>query len=261
MEIPQPAAASSNRRSERPVQTALVFAPKVLSLEGDYLVWDAIQHSTKRPSPILLDEFSGLADATPEQIFGFARKWGALVIKETPISRLLSREPVAEWRDLAVRIRALRRIGVDLNSKELGAIEDWKVLGSQMPVPSKSYTALEEARFLLMSNVRRLVQMAGLRPRLYWDKSAKQWRIDFDSFSRSNLLAVLVLQLMIAIADKDGFAFCSGCQRSYLPERQPSAGRRNYCPTCRESGIPYRDSKREQRRRKREEDSKMKRRQ
>jgi hypothetical protein len=256
----QPATAGPNRRDERPVQTALVFAPKVLSLDGDYLVWDANRSSSKRPSPVLLGEFSDLADATPKEIFGFARKWGALVIKVTAMRGLLSREPIAEWKDLAVRIRALHRIGVDLNCGKLGAIDDWKALGSQMPVRSKSYTALEEARLLLMSNVRPLVHMAGLQPRLYWEKEAKQWRIDFDSFSRTNLLAVLVLQLMIAIAAKDGFAICSGCQRSYPPEKQPSVGRRNYCPACREDGVPYRDSKREQRRRKREEDSKMKRR-
>jgi hypothetical protein len=256
MKMAQPATAGPNRRDERPVQTALVFAPKVLTLEGEYLVWDANRSSSKRPSPVLLDEFAGLADASPKQIFGFARKWGALVIKSVPISGMRSREPVAEWKELAVRIRALHRIGVDLNCGKLGAREDWNHLGAEVPVRNKSYTALEEARFSLMSNVRRLVHMARLQPRLYWEKEAKQWRIDFDSASRTNLLAVLVLQLMIAIAAKDGFAICSGCQRSYPPEKQPSVGRRNYCPACREDGVPYRDSKREQRRRKREKLSK-----
>jgi len=243
-------------RKERPVQTASVFAPKVVSLEGDYLVWDANQPSTKRPSPVLLDEFSGLAEAMAEQIFEFARKWGALVIKTTAMPGSRFREPVAAWRDLAIRFRALHRIGVDLNCGKVGTVEDWKALRLELPVRNKSYSAVEEARFAVMSNVGRLVREAGLHPRLYWDKPAKQWRIDFDTFSRTNLLAVLVLRLMIAIADKDGFAICSGCQKSYPPERQPSTGRRNYCPTCRESGIPYRDSKREQRRRNREADTK-----
>jgi hypothetical protein len=258
MEISQPATAGSDGRKERPVQTASVFAPKVLSLDGDHLVWDSNQPSTKRPSPVLLDDFSALADATPEQIFDFAQRWGALVIKTTAMPGFRFREPVASWRGLAIRFRALHRIGVDLNCGKLGAIEDWKALGLELPVRNTSYSALEEARFAVMSNIGRLVREAGLHPRLYWDKPAKQWRIDFDTFSRTNLLAVLVLRLMIAIADKDGFAICSGCQRSYPPERQPSVGRRNYCPTCRESGIPYRDSKRELRRRKREENAKTK---
>jgi hypothetical protein len=258
MRKPPTATSGSDRHWERPVQTAEVFAPKVLCLEGEYLVWDAERNSKNPPGVGLLDGFLRLADGTPDQILEFARKWGALAINSTPLLKMRSREPVAVWTDLAVRFRALHRIGAEVNAGRVGAAEDWKTLRSEPPASNRSYKALEEARFALMSNMGKLVREARLCPRLYWNKPAKQWQIDFDTFSRTNLLAVLVLKLMMAVADKDGFALCSGCQRSYPPGRQPSVGRRNYCPTCRESGVPFRDSKRELRRRKREKTAKAK---
>ena len=122
------------------------------------------------------------------------------------------------------------------------------------PAGSKFSIAVEEARFNLMSQMRKLVQAAQLQPRLYWNPDTGQWQIDFDSPSRSNLLAVLVLQLMLAVADKDGYAVCSGCRKTYIPEKQPSPTRRNYCEVCRLAGVPFRDSKRDLRRGEREED-------
>ena len=235
-----------------------MWAPRVLSLEGDYLLWDANRNSINVPGVGLLDGFLSLADAEPDRILRFARKWGALGIKRKAASELRCLEPIAAWKDLAIRFRALHRIGAELNCDRVGAVEDWRALGSELPAASRSYEALEEARFGLMSHIRRLVQEACLYPRLYWNKSTEQWQIDLDTYSRTNLFAVLVLKLLISIADKEGFALCSGCHKSYVPEKQPSVGRRNYCPDCRSAGVPFRDSKREQRRRKREGNAKPK---
>jgi hypothetical protein len=246
------ATSGSNLRTERPVQTAMVWAPKVLSLEGEYLLWDTNRNSINTPGVGLLDGFLSLADAKPDAIFRFARKWGALRIKWKAASELRCLEPIAVWSDLAIRFRALYRIGAELNCERVGAAEDWQALGSQVPTANRSYKALEEARFALMSNMGRLVREACLHPRLYWNKSTGQWEIEFGAYSGTNLFAVLVLKLMVSIADKEGFALCSGCHKAYPPEKQPSVGRRNYCPACRSVGVPFRDSKREQRRRKRE---------
>src|SRR5204862_4030603 len=98
----------------------------------------------------------------------------------------------------------------ELNCERVGAVEDWKALGSELPAATTFYKALEEARFGLMSNIGRLVRDAGLHPRLYWNKSTGQWQIEFGTYSRTNLFAVLVLKLMVSIADKEGFALCSG---------------------------------------------------
>lgn len=233
----------------RPVQTAMVFAPKVLSLDGNYLVCDANQVQSNPSGFHLLSGFLGLTSAEPDEILKFARTWGAFKIKSTPIPGLRFKEPIAVWHALAVQFRALHRIGADLNQERTGTEEEWRAIRLARPAGKR---ALDEARFLLMSNVRRLVNDAQLRPRLYWNKLSEQWQIDFDGPSGSNLLAVLALQLMVSIADKDGVALCSNCHQSYMPERRPSVGRRNYCQLCREAGVPFRDSKRERRRQERE---------
>jgi len=241
----------SDRRRERPVQTAKVRGPKVLSLEGEYLLSDANRISIRPSGAGLLDGFLSLADAEPDEVFKFARKWGALGLKRKAAAGLQFLEPLAVWTGLAVRFRALQRIGAELNREHVGTAEDWKTLGLQVPVAVKPYSAIDEARFGLISHVGRLVREAGLYPQLYWNKSTAQWQIEFSTYSSTNLFAVLVLKLMVSIADKEGFALCCGCSRSYIPERQPSAHRRNYCPSCRRAGVPFRDSKREQRRRER----------
>lgn len=219
---------------------------------------DADRNSIKSPGAGLLDGFLSLADAKPNEILSFARKWGALGIQRIRLRGRRFHEPLAVWSDLAIRFRALHRIGAELNREGLGAADDWKALGSQVPTASRSYRAIEEARFSLMSYIGKLVRDAGLYPRLYWNQNTSQWQIEFSTYTLTNLFAVLVLQLMVMIADKEGLAICCACHKTYLPERQPSVGRRNYCPRCRADGVPFRDSKREQRRRTRARSAKTK---
>lgn len=241
---------------DRPVQTGMVFAPEVLSLEGANLICDANKTQSKPAVSGLLDEFLSLANAKPQEICRFAQKWGALKIESTPIQALRFKEPVSVWREKAIRFQALHRLGIDINQRRTGAPEEWQVLDLEPPTGKG---AIDEARLLVMSCVRKLVQKSHLQPRLYWNGGNRQWQIDFDAPSGSNLLAVLVLQLMVSIADKEGIAICSHCQDPYEPERRPSIGRRNYCQECRTKGIPDRDSKLEQRRRIKEGRPKVKR--
>jgi hypothetical protein len=249
------------RHLERPVQTAEVWAPRVLSLEGEYLLCDANQHVRNAPGAGLLEGFLRLLDESPDEILRFAKKWGAIGGKPGAAAStdqhvrkkgLQYLEPLTIWSNLTIRFRALHRIGAELNCERIGDVEDWKALRLQPPTDSELFTALEEGRFAMMSNIGRLVRDAQLQPRLYWNKSTEQWQIEFGTYSRTNLLAVLVLKLMVSIADKAGLALCSECHTSYVPEKQPSVGRRNYCPKCRQAGVPFRDSKRDQRRRERE---------
>jgi hypothetical protein len=229
----------------RPVQTAQICAPEVRKLDGEYLICDQGLGPFKSPGAGLLDAFLTLANGEAESIFAFAQKWGALYLEHKPIRGYKFLEPVSVWRALAAQFRSLHRIAAEVNCERTGVKEDWMALGEGPPAD------LKEARLRIMSNVRQLVQKARLQPRLHWDTRRKQWQIDFDVASISNLLAMLVLQLMFSIADKEGFALCCGCHKSYIPERQPSTTRRNYCPKCREESVPFRDAKREQRRKSR----------
>ncbi len=240
-----------------PVQTAAVSAPKVLRLDGGFLIGTANEPQVKKHGTGMLDEFLRLADAGPDEFLRFGLKWGALHIAAEDRPRLEFAEPIQAWRNVALWMRAIHRIGAELSFKRMGDREDWATLGTRddgdKNWPKKKQ--LQESRFGLMKAIRKLVEDASLRPRFYWkpDDKGGQWQIDLDSTSRqSNLLAVLTIQLMIRIADKEGFAVCSICHRSYVPRRQPAASKRNYCddPKCRRER--WKHLKREQRRRKQE---------
>jgi hypothetical protein len=243
-----PLSGHEDGRLDRPVQTAAVWAPKVLRIDGDYLVWTGNENQTKKHGTGLLDEFLNLADADAGEFLRFGKKWGALDVARTPRPRLEFSEPIQAWRALALRMRALYRIGAELSFERTGKAEDWATLGVS------DIRSLKEARFGMMSDIRKLITQARLQPRLYWNPDeGGQWQIDLDAtHGRSNLLAVLTIQLMIRIADKEGFAICSICHRSYVPKRRPTPTKRNYCDgaDCQRKRWAY--LKRNQRQRKQE---------
>ena len=255
-----PLSGREDGRVDRPVQTAAVWAPKVLRLDGDCLVCDANEPHIKKHGTGLLDEFIGLADAEASEYLRFGKKWGALNVAAAPRPRgLESTEPIQAWRALARRARALYRIGAELSFERTGNIEDWAALGvTDVTEINKSLT---EARCGVMTQIRKLITEAHLQPRLHWNPSEKgQWQIDLDAAQgRSNLLAVLTIQLMIRIADKEGFAICAICHSSYVPRRSPTPTKRNYCDRadCQRKKWAY--LKREQRRRKQDGNEKKKR--
>jgi hypothetical protein len=239
---------------QRPIQTAVTFAPAVIGLEGDYLLCDGERFAPRRVMGAgALSNFMELADASADKILGFAKRWGALYIDKKPVpGRPKFLEPLSTWRHFATRVRAMYQIGLEVNLRRRGREEDWASLDIQ---PGDARSSIGEARLQLMSQVRRFVAVGRLQPRLFWDITSDQWQIDFDSDLRSNLLALFTVRLMIEIADKDGLAICSNCKLPYQPAKRPSVGRRNYCPQCRRAGAPDRDSKREERRRKKEQDA------
>jgi hypothetical protein len=219
-------------------------------MEGDHLIYSSELRSRSHGTG-LLDEFMGLADADEHEFIRFGRKWVGLNVAPKSYPHLQFADPIRAWREVAIRMRALYRISADLSFGRTGRMEDWTAINGRVEDLDGS---LKEARFRLMSHVRQLVTQAQLQPRLYWNRGndGGHWQIDLDSPGWSNLLAVLTIQLIVRIADKDGFAICSICHRTYVPKRKPAASKRNYCddPKCqRERWKHY---KREQRRRKEE---------
>jgi hypothetical protein len=237
----------------RPIQTAAIFTPEVIGIENGWLIWDANSTGKHRPTGALLGRFLELADADDDSVYTFAKRWGALNIDAQAARGLRFREAISTWRRLASRIGAIYRLGIEVNLERRGTDQDWETLGvDSKNFPDSLAGSLREARFALMKQVGRLVAEAHLQPRLYWDNKREQWQIDFDSEGRSNLLAIIVIQLMVEVARNDGYAICSDCKRTYIPKRQPSPGRKNYCDRKECKQAAWRNSKRSLRRKGRE---------
>lgn len=182
-------------------------------------------------------------------------------------------EPLASWRRIAssfgaiVRITSAERLG-----KPSGA-GDWEVLGGdRILVPERApgrsapmglrartgrFRRLDlrslgldpEQRILIVSGyINSLIEgwldLADTRLQYRWRPGGAELFV-----GTGGLFGALVVDLALAVGGSHGFAFCSSCSLPYVPGRQPSAGRRNYCGPCRREGVPLRDAKRDQRRR------------
>jgi hypothetical protein len=100
----------------------------------------------------------------------------------------------------------------------------------------------------LVELVNDLLGLGQVRARMRWPKDSPRPTIVYSS---ANLLSYLTLQLALRVTKMDAFVVCTHCQKEYTPKaRAPKKGQRNFCPECREVGMPkkyaisdYRDRK------------------
>jgi hypothetical protein len=175
--------------------------------------------------------------------------------------------PVAEsyqhWKDLALRFDSLRRIGLDLNRGELGNSTDWQLaandpdtywqleanannsdLGPFSKVPSgkpiwRRETSLDRARIRYVFHIQRLIQISNLQPWFGW---VGAWNIELSSYARSNILAILTMQLILRVSSAKTQVKCAECLLWFIPRRN----QRKYCDSC-GNRAAWRASKRKQR--------------
>jgi hypothetical protein len=106
-------------------------------------------------------------------------------------------------------------------------------------------------RAMLVRLLNGLLQLGQVRPWVLWPKGVGRARLVYSS---PRLLSYLALQLCLRIAGLESFVVCHHCRKEYAPpQRAPKANQRNFCPECREAGIPktyavkdYRERKRNQ---------------
>ena len=92
-----------------------------------------------------------------------------------------------------------------------------------------------------------LLGLGRVRPWVQWERPESDARPKVV-FSGPNLLSHLAIQLCLVASKQDAFAICSYCNNHYNPQkRAPKTGQRNFCPECRESGVPVRIAQRTRR--------------
>ena len=225
-------------KAERFMEIGYVWSPPVLGRDEGGILYDPGNRKKLRPVPELSVKFADLITATDDEVFHFANKWGALGIGEDgwpPSSGShLGRESFS-WRLLASRFRALINLGAAFNTDQPGQEQDWQALDDDKSgrftffKPWLKVSDQSLSRTEIMSFMRTLIQRFGVAPRFWWNESVKQWQIDLDAYALSNLPGLIIIQLMLIIANRSGWAICSECRRSYPVERRPDPTRRNYC--------------------------------
>src|SRR5262249_5425848 len=104
-----------NGRTDRPVQTGLIFGPKVSGIQDNNLVYNPDEKVLKKPRSGMLRSFLELVDAEPDDVYRYAKRWVGLGTENQQTGRR-SLEPVAIWKKAAGRLCAIRNIGADLNN-------------------------------------------------------------------------------------------------------------------------------------------------
>jgi hypothetical protein len=274
----------------RPMTTAGWRVPAVVELEGTQLLWRYHDGDhlgpTIRPRPKLLETFVALADADPEAIRDYARKWGILMICEhgipaghsaprLPMSDVLNGptevrgvrgclpqgwpdacwEPVGAWYVLARQARAMLNVAAALHRGVPARRGDWHTIvyrtwyGDDQGDPW-----LDSLNQPTHATHAQAFLEDSINRWLAWGAvqpilswSARKYpTIVFDGYGLFGALAVQLL----AVVCTTGWAICSACGGIYDPgPRRPNPNRRNYCPDCRASGTPQRDAMRDLRKR------------
>jgi hypothetical protein len=206
----------------------------------------------------MLDEFQRLADAPSKEFLKFANRWGLLgLCKEhgLPFTHpgnedcmLNLRENLGHWRRLATQTRAILRVATDLRWSDqhpdtdanLGNPEDWSRIDDEADPAWLVPMDLEDAKSSLAGYVSRFVEWAQVVPSLEWSQGVPKVFLN-PGFTTFGYIAV---QLLFFTAGGRDIAACSECGQLYPSSRQPRYDRRNYCPECRDAGVPDRNAKR-----------------
>lgn len=228
------------------------------------LEWQWYGSLGEEPVPVargrdLLLPFATLADQGPEEVLGFAERFGPLLLCKCglPFTHSIPRgpsslkrisctpsysEPISAWKRHARRARGLLQLAIDVHKGSVGQPALWREIWG---VPGREPKALEDAARILETQVQVWLELgmigfdvSVLRPGARGPAGVGLW-------------GALALELALKAAATAGLATCAGCGMLFEPRRLPSSGRRAWCPRCRERGLSAKQAKSDYRQRQR----------
>jgi hypothetical protein len=287
MKFPLPTVQTDEVGLDRRVQAISWFAPGQVDIRGDRLVWDYYAKDGVTLGPEvqlkegLLEQFVGLADAPAERIRDFAARWGVLLICEhrLPISHnppplieydgeglrceLLGlfdgpRQPwelLEVWRQFSGQAFALMKIANRLMLGQVGRPEDWKIVYARTGQTAPWWRqSVDVEKWTVAEVVNEWLILGNVRPRVEWPMRPDRYKRErpYVKLGGSHLFGALAVQLALAVGQTEGMAICTHCRNQYIPScRSAKARQRNFCPDCRQAGIPGRYALDDHRERKR----------
>ncbi len=239
-----------------------IWRPAEVDLEGGRLRWHGGLVDPVDPKANLLAQFIGLKAAPASRILQFAKSWGPLYLCKHDLPsthnrgafnprpchprgwsatafRPISWEPIKAWRTFASRAEALLNIAAHIQLGKVAPIEEWEASGEDLGQRTW-FNSLPASRWALASAINQWLDLGNVRPHVEWQPLHRHPTV--TEGGSSLLFGALAVQLMLA-AVKANWAVCSWCKAKYLPERRPKAGQYNYCPACRDAGVPIREAK------------------
>ena len=255
-------------------------------LDEDYLVAQPATAGVVEPRRAVLEDFLHLAtDPSDAAILDYAGRYGMLGLHlwlgESPAfgnryhhSPNAGREPLRLWRQIIAEIAAVYTIAGHLRQGRLVERAVWEPLFVACEAPGRPgrpglvefalweqvfvISLMPEASVLMtvafQERVLELVlgewlRLGPVHPLFTWARSGSNRPEPVVTLGVTTLFGGLILELLLAVSGKTGFAICSGCATAYIPHRRPPAGaygaaRATYCPTCRAKDEPQRAAER-----------------
>jgi hypothetical protein len=268
---------------DKPVQSGFSMVPKNIWIDGPGLLWDGTDFIYTPPGSGMLSRFVELCTASDDEILSYAKKWGVLGLCEHGLPASHNKHPggaqkwrvlgvaqqgivscmpvaltiggmiyfdsISQWRLWSRKAKAIWNIGQQTNGGRTGLSEDWNAIGLWPDHALPWEPGIDSARLTLGREISRWIDMGQVRPHFEWSQKNNQWEISIRAHGFPNLFGLLANALMLAVSDKDGYSVCSNCHSWYIPGRQPSANRRNYCTREDCKKAAWRDSQRQRRKR------------
>lgn len=232
-----------------------------VAVEDEEQYWYGAEQR-RRVDGSCLSRFVALSDASAQQIFQFAKRWGLLGLcdhgkpaahhiedrddRERPMllpyrgCTPAPAESIERWRIYSRRFLAFLDVAQRLHRGEvITGSEVWDQIGRPHGFASRSLPKLEGQRKRFMRAVNLQLASVGIQPILRWNGPEPVMEFGVFGALRTSLLAALSMQLALTVSDCK-FAICSSCHKTYRPARRTHVNQSNYCTACRNAGVPGR---------------------
>lgn len=247
----------------RPVSAGAWTVPEEVVLEGEQLRWRPGRPRTVVSEPGLLDAFLELRDGSAQEVLLFAQQWG--VLRAPSGSFWLTEgyaEDIEDWRFLASHFTAVLDVAADVHLDRPPRRDRWEAISEIDFIDATVDDDAQVTYKVTLSGelLKGEMQAVGSGPQQALSAVLSEWLARAPSQLRltweedpqlqlqpASLTSALVLNLVLAVAKREGLAICSECGVAFIPKRRPAAGRSSYCPRC---GIKaaWRNAQRKRRR-------------
>ena len=244
----------------RSVIQGVLWVPDKIGVQDGFLL--ASGGASGRPkaiSPMMLAEFVEMGVTGEEsKVMRFAKRYGPIGFckhglpyghNRQSLARLINvgdchptrspvpgwdqGEPVTKWFAFAKQAQAILVCSDSLHRGEQPELDDLKTVYPpwfDRKLRKQSRPNMATSRGLLEGAINNWVHLGGLRPHFRWDRSGCS--VIFTTGDYCSVFGALAVQLVLAAANQENFAICSGCGMAYFPKRRPNRSRRRFCRHC-----------------------------
>jgi hypothetical protein len=244
----------------RSVIQGVLWVPGKIEIKDGFLLASGGAIGRRRSvSPTMLEEFIEIGITGEEsKLLRFARRYGPIGFCKhglpyghnrqsfarlinvrdchpmpSPVPKWDQGEAVTKWFAFAKQARAIWVCSASLHRGEQPELDDLKTVYPPWldeKLREQSRPNMATSRGLVEGAINTWVHLGGLHPHFRWDRSGCS--VIFSTGDYCSVFGALAVQLMLAAANQEGFAICSGCGMTYFPKRRPNPRRRRFCRKC-----------------------------